>query len=100
MAIHFEELWEQCENVQKEACADVPASNIIDEIVIKLNLYKILDAKSEIPPTELAKIRSRVLGEALLTMTSLSVKDNVDVYEALSMALQYRSLEQYQKKQV
>jgi hypothetical protein len=99
MVIHFEELWEQCENVQKEASADITASAIIEELILKLNLYKVLDAKSEIPPTELKKIRARVLGEILLTMTSLSVKDNVDVYEALSMALQYRRLEQYQKKQ-
>lgn len=98
MAIHFEELWEKCENLQKEACAEVPASSIVEEIIIKLNLYKVLDAKTEIPPGEIAKIRSRVLGEVLLTMTSLSVKDNVDVYESLSSALQYRSLEQFQRK--
>lgn len=98
MAIHFEELWEKCENLQKESCMDVPASNIVEEIIIKLNLYKVLDAKAEIPAGELAKIRSRVLGEVLLTMTSLSIKDNVDVYEALSSALQYRSVEQLQKK--
>lgn len=99
MIQHFEELWEQCENVQKDACADISASNIIEEIIIKLNLYKVLDDKAEIPPAELKKIRSRVLGEVLLTITGLSIKDNVDVYEALGMALQFHSLQQYHKKQ-
>ena len=99
MAIHFEELWEKCEIIQKDVCADISATSIIEEMILKLNLYKVLDAKSEIPLTELKKIRVRVLGEILLTMTGLSVKDNVDVYEALSMALQFRSLEQFQKKQ-
>jgi hypothetical protein len=98
MAVHFEELWEQCETLQKDASLAVDVSHIVDELVIKLNLYKALDSKSEIPADERQKIQSRVLGDILLTFTCLSVKDNVNVYEALSIALQYRRLENYNKK--
>jgi hypothetical protein len=33
-----------------------------------------------------------------LTLTKLSLKDNVDVYQALSIAMQYRSIDHYAGK--
>jgi hypothetical protein len=95
MASHFEELWEQCENFQKDATALNDVQHIIDELMLKINLYKAIDAKQEIPAEDRQKVKSRTLGEILLTLTALSLKDNVNVYEALNIALQYRSADYY-----
>ena len=89
--ISFEELWNKSEEFQKNASKDTTTQNIIEELLLKLNLYKVIDLKIEIPEEERQKIKSRTLGEILLTFTCLSLKDNINVYEALSVALQYRS---------
>jgi hypothetical protein len=93
MSLHFEELWVKCEEFQQEANASRDIQSVIEELLLKINLYKIIDTKEEIPEPDRHKIKSRTLGEILLTLTTLSVKDNVNVYEALNIALQYRSLE-------
>ena len=96
MPLHFEELWVKCEEFQQGTNASRDVQSVIEELMLKLNLYKAIDAKEEIPAEDRQKIKSRTLGEILLTLTTLSVKDNVNVYEALNMALQYRSLEHAQ----
>lgn len=93
MADHFEHLWEKSENFQKEALDHNSIQNIIEELMIKINLYKAIDAKVEIPKEDAQKVKSRTMGEILLTLTGLSLKDNINVYEALNIALQYRSAE-------
>src|SRR5271163_4570665 len=98
MSLHFEELWEKCENFQKEASADIEVQHMIDELTMKIGLYKALDSKTEIPDEEQKKVKSRLLGEILLVITCLSLKDNINVFESLSMALQYRSIEHFAKK--
>jgi len=98
MAAHFEVLWEQAENFQKDGSANVNVQRIIDELMMKINLYKAIDAKTEIPEEDRQKVKSRTLGEILLTLTSLSLKDNINVYESLNMALQYRSVDFYVRK--
>lgn len=95
MANHFEVLWEQAENFQKDGSANVNVQQIIDELIMKINLYKAIDAKTEIPEEDRQKVKSRLMGEILLTLTSLSLKDNINVYESLNMALQYRSVDFY-----
>lgn len=99
MAMHFEELWEKCENFQKEASEHTQTQQMIDELVLKINVYKAVDAKSdEIPIEERQKVKSRLLGEILLVISCMSLKDNINVFESLSMALQFRSIEHYSKK--
>jgi len=94
MTIHYEELWEKCEGLQKEAGQHIAVQQMMDELLIKINLYKAVDSKVDIIPIEEAnKIKSRLLGEILLVITGLSVKDNINVYEALYSAFQYRYLE-------
>ena|ERR1035437_876478 len=95
---HFETLWEKCELLHKEASNDQLSSLIIDELMLKLNLYKIIDLKTEIPDEERQKIKSRTLGEILLTITNISLKDNINVFEALSLAMQYRSIDHFSIK--
>ena len=95
MSVHFEILWEQCENFQKDGTANSTIQQVIDELGMKINLYKAIDTKTEIPDVDRQKVKSRLLGEILLTITAMSLKDNINVYEALNMALQYRSVEHY-----
>lgn len=95
MPMHFEELWERCEKFHQEASND---SSLMDELMMKVNLYKVIDQKTEVPEEERQKLKSRAMGEILLTLTGMSLKDNVNVFEALSIALQYRSVEHYSQK--
>jgi hypothetical protein len=98
MAIHFEDLWEKCEKFHQAEGNEGSAASLIDELMMKLNLYKVIDLKPEIPEEDRQKIKSRTLGEILLTLTQLSLKDNINVFEALSVALQYRTIETYSEK--
>jgi hypothetical protein len=98
MPIHFENLWTECENLHQEIVQDESSAQILDELILKINLYKALDQKTEIPETELQTIKSRTIGEILLTLTKLSLKDNLNVYEALSIAMQWRSIDHFSKK--
>lgn len=93
MAIHFEQLWEKCENLHKEINSTEPNSSILDELAMKINLYKIIDSKTEVPEAERQEGKSRVMGEILLTLTKISLRDNINVFESLSIAQQYRSAE-------
>jgi len=98
MAVHFEELWEKCENFHKDANTTDNIQNVIEELMLKINLYKAIDAKAEIPEADRKNIKSRTLGEILLTLAALSLKDDINVYESLNMALQYRSIDYFSKK--
>jgi hypothetical protein len=96
--IHFEELWEQCEKLHQESIKEGTSASVIDELMMKLNIYKVIDLKTEIPEDERQKIKSRTLGEILLTLTALSLKDNINVFESLATAYKYRSIEHYANK--
>ncbi len=98
MSVHFEKLWEQAEEFQKDGSANASVQQIIEELMMKISLYKVIDAKTEIPEEDRQKVKSRTLGEILLTLTALSLKDNINVYESLNMALQYRSLDFYVRR--
>jgi len=98
MANHFETLWEQCEKFQKDAAANANIQQLVEELMMKISLYKAIDAKTEIPEEDRQKVKSRTLGEILLTLTALSLKDNINVYDSLNIALQYRSVDHYVRK--
>jgi len=99
MSMHFEKLWEKAEEFQKDGSANTTVQQMIEELMMKISLYKAIDSKTEIPEEDRAKVKSRTLGEILLTLTALSLKDNINVYESLNMALQYRSLDFYVRKE-
>ena len=92
MAIHFEELWEKCEQHFKDLPKDDSIETILDELIMKIDLYKKIALKADIPIEEQAKVKSRTMGEILLSITHLSLKDNLNVFEDLSVALQYRNI--------
>lgn len=86
MIMHFENLWEKCEELYKNSSHDDSSINIVDEIVMKFNLYRLVCEQSELSDSEKQKIKSHTLGEILLSLTNLSLKDNINVYEALGIA--------------
>lgn len=96
--MHFEELWEKCESLHKDNAGLDQASALIEELGLKFNIYKVIDQRTDIPQEERQKIKSRTLGEILLTLTNISLIDNIDVFEALSAAFKYRSIEHFSKK--
>lgn len=85
---HFEHLWEQCEEHHASHKTDSSAE-IIEELLAKVALYQVISSK-EMPEEDMKKIKSHALGEILFTLTNLSLKDNVNVFEALFLSLNER----------
>jgi hypothetical protein len=98
MIIHFEELWEKCENLHKEYSEDDSVSEIIAGLSMKLELYSAIDQKSEISLEDVEKAKSRLMGEILLSLTALSLKDNINVFDALNIAQMQYSIGLYSTK--
>lgn len=98
MSIHFEELWELCEKLNQESLNNNSIQSIIDNLIIKINLYKIVDQKTEINEDEIKTIKSRLYGEILLSLTSLSLHDNINVFDALMTAYKCHSVNFYSDK--
>ena len=98
MPTHFEELWVEGEKLHQDTAPGTPALAIVNELTMKVNFYKAMEQKTELPPEELRQFKIRAMGEILLTLTKLSLKDNINVFDALNTAMQYRSIENHAKK--
>jgi hypothetical protein len=96
--MHFEELWEKCEKLHSEFAKDDSAESLLQKVILQINLYKIIDLKTDIPKEDREKIKSRTFGEILLTLTNLSLKDNINVFSALHSAYQFTSIDAYASK--
>jgi hypothetical protein len=92
--MHFEELWELAENFNKEN-NESSLDDIINELLLKIQLYKAsIPSKSE----DLKEAKSFIFGEILLLLTSLSYKDNINVYTALKSSLDEHNINYYSLK--
>jgi len=98
MTVHFEDLWDQCEKFHQENSANLELQPILDALMMKVSLYKALNAQKDIPGEEMQKVKSRTLGEIVLALTCITLKDNINVFEALATALQYRTIDVLDKK--
>lgn len=88
----FEQLWSHCEDYHKSQSQQDDISFVIEEIVMKTNLYKaLLKPEKSISDIELKQIKSHILGEILFSITNLSLKDDIDVFNALYQALSRHS---------
>jgi hypothetical protein len=85
--MHFEELWEACEEQNKRAPKS--SSNIVDEIIIKIGLYKRMVEDRNIPGEDKRKAKVRILGEVLHSITNLSLIDEINVFDALAQAYSF-----------
>lgn len=95
--LQFSELWEKCEQYQKESGN---LDNLLQDLLLKINLYKAFanERATEIPPEELHKVKVRTLGEILFTITGISLKDNVNVFDALVQALQFKNANAFKQE--
>jgi hypothetical protein len=93
--MHFEELWEKSEQFHQANSSLDSVDDIIEELTLKIGLYKAINQRAEISEDNKKEAKSRLLGEILLTLTSLSLKDNVNVYEALQITLLQHSITHY-----
>ena len=96
--IHFENLWEKCEQYHKNSSSDNSSDDILSEIIFKINLLKIIESKADLPKEEAEQAKSRLLGEILFSLTNLSLKDNINVFQALNVALLGHSIGHYSDK--
>lgn len=83
MTIHFEEIWEQAEQLNKSNLLNSNVKSIIDEIKLKLDLYNNLD-NLDIDKIELNKLKTIAYGEVLFSLTKLSLLDNINVAAGLN----------------
>ncbi|CAB4197015.1 hypothetical protein UFOVP1290_535 [uncultured Caudovirales phage] len=96
--MHFEELWEQGEKINENGCTECSASSIINELLIKIELYKNIDSKSDIDLKDIREMKSKIFGEILLTLTHLSLKDDINVFTSLHDAIKIRSISFFSSK--
>jgi hypothetical protein len=88
-AKHFEELWEEAEKLFD---ADkLKVDSILNELQAKVSLYRLLGAGS-FDAAELASAQASMIGKMLMTLASLSLKENVNTYAALAEAIQEKRL--------
>ena len=90
MTVHFEDLWCKCEAYHQDNKDDTSVLMLINELVMKLNLYNAIEQRTELNNDDRHTSKSRITGEILLALTHLSLKDNINVFDALNIALQYR----------
>ena len=83
--MHFEDLWEICEAFHQKSEGFADSINI-KELIMKLGVYESV-SKSSLSQLEKQKAKSQIIGEILLFLTLVSVKDNINVYAALLDAL-------------
>ncbi len=95
---HFEELWEFCENFHKKNIKDSSSSSIIDELSLKVKLYSAINANEKIPNDDKKILKNRALGEIMLTLTHLSLIDDINVFSSLSEVLNYNLINYFSKK--
>lgn len=62
----------------------------VNELIMKIGIYQTLSYNS-LPPDELQKAKSLLMGEILFFLTSMSVQDNIDVFAALAKTLAVKS---------
>jgi hypothetical protein len=98
MLMHFEELWEKSEQYHNQNSSEDSPEEILNEVVLKINLLKAIEVKTDLPKEETEQAKSRLLGEILFSLTNLSLKDNINVFEALKTALLGHSIGHYSNK--
>lgn len=95
---HFENLWEDAEKYYKESSSSTTIDSVLNELILKINLYKSIDENEAFPTDQKEKIKLHTFGEILMTLTQLSLKDNINSYAALQAALHYKKIEHFGKK--
>lgn len=96
MAKHFEELWEEAENLYKEE--PIYIDGAIRELQAKFSVYESLDRAEKIPDEEKKKLKSHTMGKILACLAQISLKDNINTFAALATAIDDIKVEQLEAK--
>lgn len=98
MPKHFEELWEEAEKLHQEINDEASSASLLDELIAKLSIYKVIDQNVKITAEEKAKLKSNTFGKILASLTNLSLKDNVNTYLSLQSAIDDLKIEALESK--
>lgn len=98
MTEHFEQLWEEAEKLNGEIGGDHPVESIIDELIAKLTVYKVIEKNDKIPQEEKLKLKTHTFGKILSTLTHLSLRDNVNTFIALKNSINDLKIDQLEAK--
>jgi hypothetical protein len=90
---HFEDLWVKCEYLYSKSRSVGSSLEVLNEIKMKVDVYKIFAESKEVSVEDMTKAKSRLMGEILLSLTHLSFIDNINVFQALNLAQQHQSAE-------
>lgn len=89
----FDQLWEEAEKtLQEETAMSLSSQELIKELIAKLNLYEKFNSL-EMDPADKATLLTNAMGKALLVLTQISFKDNINTYAALKAALDDKKVE-------
>jgi hypothetical protein len=91
---HFEDVWVQSEQLFSDTIGNVKVGQIIMEMQAKLSVYKTISEQDKLDPADLAKAKERLLGNIIMSLTKLSLKDNIDVFPALKGAIAEKKMTQ------
>jgi hypothetical protein len=95
--IHFEQLWEKCEEVHRQSDSNGTLP-VLDSLQLKIELYKTVSKFEGLSEEEKRQAKSLALGEILFSLTNLSYQDNIDVFRALQTALYNKEVSLLDKK--
>jgi len=91
MTLHFEELWVECEQHHQDSKGDNSVLMLINELVMKANIYNAVEQRTELSKEDRQNSKFLIMGEILWALTHLSLKENINVFDALNVALQNRN---------
>jgi hypothetical protein len=83
--LHFEELWDKAESFSSSEPMD--KVDIIQEVLMKVQVYQKLHDNQELAPADLKSVKSRLFGEILFSLTKLSQAESINVFAALAQTL-------------
>jgi hypothetical protein len=81
--IHFEDIWNESESFHSKE------SFSFEELELKIKIYQLLDS-TNLSEEDKNKAKEIAFGEILFTLTNLSLKDNINVFEALKKVLKLK----------
>jgi hypothetical protein len=96
--MHYEELWVKAEELKAGDISNRSVKSIIMELQAKFSVYEAMDANDKLSPEEKQRLKEHLFGKLLMTLTQLSLKDNVNTYAALAEAIEEEQLTQLETK--
>jgi hypothetical protein len=90
---HFENLWEACEKISTAELSQRSVQSFLAELTAKISLYQALEDNNKLNIIDRQKLKARLFGTLLFTLTQLSAKDDINTFAALQEALSTVQLE-------